>query len=60
MGRISVKFLSTEYLFCNSDFCTPYRKGIAMYRNSGHLSIAGSEFLGQKLGEKITIQKNNN
>lgn len=31
-----------------------------MYRNSGHLSIAGSEFLGQKLGEKITIQKNNN
>lgn len=56
----TVKFLSTEELFCNSDFCTPYRNGIAMYRNSDHLSIAGSEFLGQKLGEKITIQKNNN
>jgi peptidoglycan/LPS O-acetylase OafA/YrhL len=56
----SVKFLSTKEMFCNSDFCSPYRNGMGMYRNGDHLSVAGSEYLGQKLGEKIGIQKNNN
>lgn len=49
-GAAKVNVIRFDPLLCNGTHCRTSIEGTALYRDSGHLSIAGSRLLGQRIG----------
>ncbi|VVO01992.1 hypothetical protein PS834_02740 [Pseudomonas fluorescens] len=49
--------LSLRNLICTNGTCSAYKNGIPLYYDEGHLSIPGSEILGQEALKKGKVQK---
>ena len=59
MGLGDVNLISLRSAICEDSQCSSSSDGVFIYRDSGHLSYEGSEFLGKKLGlfNRITMSK---
>ncbi len=45
-----VKIFRFDDFLCDNETCASTREGVAIYRDSAHLSYGGAEYLGRKLG----------
>lgn len=48
-----VKFMELRDTFCNDKNCSMVKNGVLMYRDSNHLNILGSKFVGSEIVNKF-------
>jgi peptidoglycan/LPS O-acetylase OafA/YrhL len=53
--RLSIPILDTEQLFCGGGRCSMTRGHTIMYRDSTHLNVPGSRFVGRHVGEALRV-----
>ena len=45
----NVEYFDIRHILCNKGICSPYLEGEPVYYNAHHLSMKGSEFIGNKM-----------